>query len=471
MFLKTRKIRKIAIKMILKTNNEKEKSIYILSKFATSHPLPKGVCMTKSISAPINTKNTMEIKKSQNFPINHRLVQEKTMKKCWLRKKKTFSNYPYVITVSRNNGFQGTVKSTRLIEKSTKILSMINFFLFQLGIINILILTYFYIQQNITFRATGWFPIPENIYWWYHIFLVLIIVRMLIVFTTYYLAEYIKKFSLWTEKKKKNALHALAVINLLTFPINLPLIGGLYGYIQGREIISNNWFLGTFRRILTENERENLYQGTVQNFLEKIETSKEIKDQIKNWAIENTKTILEKYDEGSVFATEYLSEKLEIQKELFEEIKKHKEAIKIEEQQGYLPWMYENTINVFNVWNPYVTDYKTCGTAWLALVGTGVIIFLLYNSNCNIWTEIKHLKADMKWVRSQSIRSTEKMNTRIDTSTKTTNIKLDNLSQAAIRNRERNHYAITELQTETQMLRQTFNKVINWINSRFPGNI
>ena len=30
-----------------------------------------------------------------------RLVQKKTVKKRWLRKKKTFSNYPYVITVSR----------------------------------------------------------------------------------------------------------------------------------------------------------------------------------------------------------------------------------------------------------------------------------------------------------------------------------------------------------------------------------
>ena len=304
------------------------------------------------------------------------------------------------------------------LEKPTKRVFFINLFLFQLGIINFVILTYFYMQQDISFRATGWFPIPENIHW-YHIFLVLILVRMLIVFITHHLTEYIKNFSLWTEKKKKNALYALAAVNLLTLPINLPLIGGFYAYMKGNEIISNNWFLGTFRRVLSENERAKFYDETVQNFLEKIKISKEIKDQLKNWTLENAKTFSEKYNEGSAFATEYILEKLEIQKEFLqhEEIKNQNQAIKIEnfieptakDQQELLPWMFDKTMNGLNYFNPFVTDYQTCAIAWIILLGTGFII-LVVSTNFKLWNEIKHLKEDLKDIKTNA-ESTQEQTT------------------------------------------------------------
>jgi len=139
---------------------------------------------------------------------------------------------------------------------------------------------------------------------------------------------------------------------------------------------------------------------------EKIEASKEIKDQLKNWAIENTKSILEKYDEGSAFATEYLSKKLEIQKEFLqlEEIKRHNQAIKIsdfvdktpKDQQGLSPWIFEKTINVLNYWNPFVTDYKTCASAWALLLVTGFIILAISKSNSISWNEIKSINEDIK---------------------------------------------------------------------------
>ena len=296
--------------------------------------------------------------------------------------KKT-QNYPTNLTN------QGPIFGKDL-EKSTKILSSIHKFLLNLGVLNLMILTILYFQKDISFRATGWFSIPENIHW-YIIFLLFILVRMLIVFTTQYLTEYIKNFSLWTEKEKKNALNALAVFNLLTLPINLPLIGSLYAYLRGSEILSNNFFLGTFRRILTEDERKNLYNETVKNFLEKIKASKEIKNQLKNWAFENNEAILKKYDNGSAFATEYLSENLEIQKKFLEleELNKHNPAIKIEDvvdkttkdSQELLPWVYEKTTQGLNYFNPWVTDVKTCAFAWILLVGTVVIISLIFKSN------------------------------------------------------------------------------------------
>jgi hypothetical protein len=218
------------------------------------------------------------------------------------------------------------------------------------------------------------------------------------------LTEYIKNLSLWNEKEKKNALNALAVINILTLPINLPLIGGLYTYLKGGEIISNNWFLGTFRRIITENERIESYQTNIQNFLEKMEASKEIKDQLKNWARENNKTILEKYDNGSAFATEYLSEQLEIQKNFLEleEIKNYNLDQSVQtgftdkDQQGLFPWIFEKTINGLNYWNPFVTDYKTCAIAWILLVGTGVILLVITKSNLISLNEIKCMNEDIK---------------------------------------------------------------------------
>ena len=321
--------------------------------------------------------------------------------------KNNFKKIQNSATPPTNQGFD--------LVKSTKRLSFINLFLFQLGIINFMILTYFYIQQDITFRATGWFAMPENIHW-YHIFLFLILTRMLIVFTTHRLTEYIKNFSLWTEKEKKNALYALAAINILTLPINLPLIGGFYAYMKGSEIISNNWFLGTFRRILNENERENLYHEIIQNFLEKIEASKEVKEKLKNWAIENTRSMLEKYDDGSAFATQYVLEKFENQKEFLqlEEIKNHKQAIKMEDlvdqtvkdQQGLFPWIFDKTINGLNYWNPFVTDPKTCAMAWILLLGTGFLILVVSKSNFISWDEIKHshenIKANAESIKKQS---------------------------------------------------------------------
>lgn len=311
------------------------------------------------------------------------------------------------------------------LENLIRRVSIINGALFTLGIINFLVLTYFYIQQDIIFCATGWLPIPENIHWWYYIFLLLIVVRMLIVLTTRYFAEYIKNFSLWTEEKKKNALYALAVINLLTLPINLPLIGSFYAYIKGSEILSNNLFLGTFRRILNENERYKLYQETIQNFIEKTEASKEIKDQLKNWTIENTKSILEKYDDGSAIATEYLSEKLEIQKEFLqrEEIKNHNQAIKVDDVvdnivdktgnniQKLFSWMYDQTINGLNYFNPFVTEPKTCAIAWAFLLGTGFLIFAVYQSNLSIQNEFKYLNSISDSTSDSAKRQEHLMNT------------------------------------------------------------
>ena len=328
----------------------------LFKKQIPPHPHKKKYKMTTILE-----KMKKNLKKLQNLPTNQDQV--------------------YDLAKSTNLRHQGLG-----LEKSTKRIRFLNLFLIKLGIINFLIITYFYMQQDISFRATGWFPIPENMHW-YHIFVLLIIIRMVIVFTTHQLTEYIKNFSLWTEKKKKNALRALTAINLLTLPFNLPLIGGFYAYIKGSEIISNNWCLGTFRRILNENEREKLYNETVQNFLEKIEVSKEVKDQLKNWAIENTKSIIEKYDDGSVFATEYLSEKLEIQKEFLqrEEIKNSKVEDFVDQttkdQQGLFPWIFEKTINGLNYFNPFVTDYKTCAIAWALLLGTGFIILLVSKSN------------------------------------------------------------------------------------------
>jgi len=288
------------------------------------------------------------------------------------------------------------------LEKLGKRLSFINLFLLKFEIINFLIITYFYMQQDIIFQATGWFSIPENIHW-YNICLVAIIVRIIILLTTHYLREYIKYFSLWTEKEKKNALTALAGINLLTLTINFPLIGGFYAYMKGNEILSNNWFFGTFRRILNANERAKLSQETVQNFLEKTEASKEIKEQLKNWAIENSESILGKYDDGSVFATKYLAEKLEMQKEFLQlekmqkelsqllQLQKNNQAISSSDlvDQGFFPWIYEQTIHGFNYFNPFVTDAKTCAIAWGLLLGTGLILLAVSKSNLISWNEIK----------------------------------------------------------------------------------
>ena len=282
----------------------------------------------------------------------------------------------------------------------------INIFGFQIGILTFVIFAYFYNKKDITFSNTGWFPLPENTHW-YQIFVVLIVVRMLIVFITQQLTKYIKNVSLWTEKKKKNALNALAAINILTWPINLPFIGAFYAYIKGKEILFKNEFLGTFRRILNENERDKLYQETIQNFLEKSEASKEIKDKLKNWAIENTKSILEKYDEGSAFATKYLSENLEIQKQILqlEEIKKHNQVIKNEDHdsQGWWLWVYEHTTQGLNYFNPWGTDPITCAKAWGGLV----IVLVIAGFGMSFISKCEQINALSKstQVNSESIKT------------------------------------------------------------------
>lgn len=209
-----------------------------------------------------------------------------------------------------------TPKNVNL-EKSTKIFSFLNQFLLKISLLNVIILTYFYFWADITFHATGWLALPQNIKW-YYVFLGFIFLRMSLLFFTQEFSEYIKNVSLWNEKKKKTFLNALTVINLLTIPFNFPLIGSLFFYLKGNEIICKNLFLGTFQRPLNENEKNTFYQDTVQNFLEKVEASQEIKDQLKNWAFENTKSFLEKYKGGSASGTESVLKVLVDQKEFLQ---------------------------------------------------------------------------------------------------------------------------------------------------------
>ena len=83
--------------------------------------------------------------------------------------KKNLNNLKNTHSYSTDQGLERPLGSPKgkpmeALEKSTKRLSFINLFLFTLGIINVLILTYFCIRNDIRFSPTGLFPIPENIH-------------------------------------------------------------------------------------------------------------------------------------------------------------------------------------------------------------------------------------------------------------------------------------------------------------------
>ena len=239
------------------------------------------------------------------------------------------------------------------------------------GIISIVIITYYFFQPDIIFSDTGLFSIPKNIHW-YYIFLGAILFQIIFVFLAYQFMKYMRECSFWDSEKDIISIYLILVINLLTIPFHLSLGSSFFDYQKGSEIFAKDWFLGTFRRILNENEREKLTQETVKNFLEKIDVTKEIKDKLKIWASENTKVFLNKYEDGSSIATEYVSDQLKIQKEFLqrEEVKKLEVFIDKtdKEQQGWFPWIYDQTIKGLNCFNPFVADSETCLIAWLSLI-------------------------------------------------------------------------------------------------------
>jgi uncharacterized coiled-coil protein SlyX len=287
------------------------------------------------------------------------------------------------------------------VETSRKVVSVVNFFQAQFGIIEVMILTYLYLQKDILFEFTGKLRMLENMHW-YQIFLIFIVLRMFIILLTYHIAEFIKNSTRWNETKKKRALQFLGFVNLWTIPINLSLLGTFFAYLRGQEILSNNYFLGSLRRILNPEERLEMYQETIKKFLQNIEasTSKEIQDKLRTWAVDNTNEFLKKYDDGSTLASEYVSEqlKLELQKNVNIEdlVKNTKKA------PGFGEIIIEKTIDGLNYFNPWVADWPTCVLAWTVLIGTGCLMFVVAKNNQAIWNYIQK-KSDANPDASEAI--------------------------------------------------------------------
>ena len=189
-----------------------------------------------------------------------------------------------------------------------------------------------------------------------------------------------KYFFDWTGKIQKNVINGLSVINLLIIPLTFPVIAAFSAYLKGKEIFYNDVVFGTFRRYLSENEKKNLYQTTVQNFLEKSEVSKEILEKLNKFAHEKTKDFMIEYINGSDPATKYICKRLEIQKEFLQREELRIKNLALEtvstNQQTNLSWIYEKTIDGINVFNPWVAKPWDCATAWLLVAAALYLTYL-----------------------------------------------------------------------------------------------
>ena len=264
--------------------------------------------------------------------------------------------------------------------------------------IDFLILIYFYIKTDVIFEAIGWLPFPKEIHW-FLIFMVILLVRALIAVFVTFTIEYIKDLSLWTEKEKKNALYVplyvLAGITLLLLPISLPLLWSYLAYMAGNEILFDHWVLGTFRRLLTEQEINTLYQETVQNFFEKIEASKEVKEQLTNFVQRSEQVFLKKYENGSVFGTEFFLREVEITKNYYNTIRHFKDNVAVCDLQ--VGWV--NLLLLFQVYNWMLTSFCIVfhpnPLSWWSL-GVGTIIFSSVTDVVQILYDEKSLRLNQE---------------------------------------------------------------------------
>lgn len=317
-----------------------------------------------------------------------------------LKKIKNFNNQGFELEKKmpiQNHLLSLPKKESLDLQMQTKRVWITNALTLLFGTLNVFILTYLYFFAEIVYLNTGWLKIPQAIHW-YNVFLSLILLRLFVVFISNSFADYIKDYTLWSAKKKTTTLNVLALINLFTIPFSFPFLGLFYGYVKGQEILSQHWLLGTFRRILNEKERSTLFQESVQNFFDKMEASKQVKDQLQNWVRANAQSFLDKYDDGSALGTEYLSKQLTSQKEIFERIELENAILN---QKGYVAWMAEKTLNVLTTFNPFVTEPKTCMAAWGLLLISGVFVILIVNNKMH-GDEIQALRVDVNSLQANS---------------------------------------------------------------------
>ena len=245
--------------------------------------------------------------------------------------------------------------------------------------------------NNLFFAPIKSLPIPANVHWSY-IFLVLLLLRMCISSFTSVFTNYIKNFSLWTERTKKIALNALGVLNISTLTINLPFLGSFYAYLTNQEILFKHPFLGMFRRKLSEAERDKLFQETVKNFSENMKDSTEIQNKWKTWVLENSKDFLERYDAGSSAAKDYLlkifeqqqkflqlQELQEMQKKLFaiQELEKAKGL------QGFVRGLYEQFVWEMGEINSFIAAHPVFFTLLGITIAVNFIV-MSYNMDGRI---------------------------------------------------------------------------------------
>lgn len=237
--------------------------------------------------------------------------------------------------------------------------------------LNILIWIYYNFKAHFLAKAAGEFCFASEKY---TLFLEGIVFPTIIVLLIWLLKEYF--FDLG-DKFKFFFFSFLIVDILWTLPTYLFFFGSFYAYMKGREVLAEHWDSGTFRRLLNENERTQLVQETVQDFLEKTEASKEVKAQLKAWANQNIAFFQKQYDAGSSAGTKSVLDRLTSVKESLQSSpSKDLSQSTPKDQQGWWSWISDQTQQVFNYLSPL--------PAWedFAIVIFGVLALYLWILIC-----------------------------------------------------------------------------------------
>lgn len=144
------------------------------------------------------------------------------------------------------------------------------FFASMTAAFNLYILRFISLQSNVLFEPTGYVTILiTEQHLWYRFFTLCLLLRFGLYVSTHLAKKYIQTLTHWSEIKRKILGYLLTACNaFFVFPFQIAWVSVLFYYWRGDKIIRDHWFIGTCRRLPSEEESvyfeylESIWQDT-----------------------------------------------------------------------------------------------------------------------------------------------------------------------------------------------------------------